>query len=165
MKVIFLDFDGVLNSFRTVAAFGSYGFPPREEKHFMRSELKLDPVAIGLVRDLCEKSGAKIVISSAWRIGTPIEHFIRLFGVYGWPDAPVIGKTDQTAEGFRGTEVADWLQIHGQTVTHHVIFDDHSDFHSGQPLVKTTRFDGLTHKCYVEALELLGEDAAMWEAA
>lgn len=163
MKVIFLDFDGVLNSFRTVVAFGRYGFPPREEKHFMRSELRLDPVAIGLVRDLCEKSGAKVVISSTWRIGTPIEHFIRLFGAYGWQDAPVIDKTPQL-DGFRGTEIMRWLEEH-QTVTHHVIFDDDSDFHPGQPLIKTTRFDGLIHKNYVDALEILGEDVAMWRAA
>ncbi len=62
MKVIFLDFDGCLNSVRSASAFGGYPWNVGIES------LKLfDQVAIALIRNFCIKYNIHIVITSTWR--------------------------------------------------------------------------------------------------
>jgi len=61
VNVVFLDVDGVLNSYRNVIAHGRFPFPNEE------SEAELDPIAIGMVRKLCEITDAVIVMHSTWR--------------------------------------------------------------------------------------------------
>ena len=55
MNVIFLDFDGVLNSVRSCLAFKTFN--------------TFDPVSVRLVNRLCDLADARIVVSSSWRIG------------------------------------------------------------------------------------------------
>ena len=60
MKVVFLDIDGVLNSYRTRAAHGEYprGFAPEDM-------LMFDQTAISLIGAIVRAAGAKVVLSSA----------------------------------------------------------------------------------------------------
>jgi hypothetical protein len=162
VKLIFLDFDGVLNSYRTVWA------APGDENGWMPEHL--DPVAIGLVRKLCELTGAKIVISSSWRIEFSIEQLKEILATKGWKDAPIIGHTMMRfSHRYRGEEVAYWLEdfeAEGNEVESYVILDDNAwfwtepregvgKFYQNQPFVKTDELEGMSIANFYSALLLL----------
>lgn len=137
MKVIFLDFDGVLNSIRTVYAY------PLMTDRFNECWEQLDPIAVMLTRRLCEEHDAKIVISSTWRKLFTIEEFKQKFlELYNW-DIPIIDMTASSSRGFRGEEINDWLEDN-QHVCKYVILDDDSDFYMDQPFVKVNGLHGIS---------------------
>jgi hypothetical protein len=165
LRLIFLDFDGVLNSYRTVwgAPQGKNGW---DENH-------LDPVSIGLVRKLCELTDAKIVISSTWRDHYSNDELKEILAKKGWPDAPIIGRTRSTLSyRFRGSEVGEWMEdfVHrdGNKVESWVILDDNhwfftektsqGSFFSEQPLVKTDELEGMSIANFYSALLHLDPD-------
>lgn len=113
MDVIFLDFDGVLNSRRFRAAQSGI----IDEKHMTS------------LRRIVEATGAGIVLSTSWRVhwdaspenrsetGREID---RIFGKYG---IEIIGKTP-VGDGFdRAREIRRWLDGHPD-VERYVILDD-----------------------------------------
>ena len=78
-KIIFLDFDGVLNSLRSYAAYG--------DATFCRT-------SVDLILTLLKQTGAKIVISSSWR-----ESFsLKQHGSCD-PTVPVVQQRDQWLTG------------------------------------------------------------------
>lgn len=118
MKVVFLDFDGVLNS----AAF--FGAGPHQLGD-------LDPVAVARLNHLVARSGARVVVSSAWRLQcSPTELEARL-AAQGYLDG-LLGVTptvplDATASVWslpRCAEIRAWLAARPEPPTHFVILDD-----------------------------------------
>jgi hypothetical protein len=141
MKVIFLDFDGVLNTAELIhSVVSSRKFTSYTEKHYE----ELDPVRVKMISDLALETGAVIVVSSSWRILHTLEELRDMLRCAGMDERVLpIDVTPNTSRGFRGQEVYDWLSDHPD-VTHHVIFDDDGDFYPLQPLVKTSWEGGLT---------------------
>ena len=144
MKVIFLDFDGVLNSQQWMDFL-------REEHHItvedlgmlQRSEMELDPDKVKLINDFATETGAKIVISSSWRILHPLNELCEMLLAAGISEENLpFDITPITVKQHRGREIEFWLSSHPDC-THYVIFDDSSDFYPNQPLVKTTWDMGL----------------------
>lgn len=154
MKVVFLDIDGVLNCHRTCIALG--GIPHNIDP---KSVAQLDPVGLSLIRRIVEASGAKVVLSSTWRI------------LHRWQDVgvaldlPIIGATPRgTLAGYeRGHEIAAWLEDHVE-VTHYAIIDDDSDMlaHQKPYFVHTSGFDGFTWANAEKLAQVLGID--VWDA-
>lgn len=143
MRIIFLDIDGVLNSW---ASF-----------------YKITTEKLQLLNDLIEQTGAKIVISSSWRIGSKdVKDFLdknfsnkRTFRL----DNPnqelidnifynnTIGLTDTFGPN-RGDEIKRWLDIYSDDVESYVIFDDDSDMLDEQleHFVQTDTYYGITDR-------------------
>lgn len=171
-KFIFLDIDGVLNSMRTVIAF------PKQ----MRDDTNLDPIALGIVKRLVEETKAVICLSSTWRKFHSLEEIRQIFRDHGYGNAPVLYQTPISDSGFRGEEIAQFLDKyeadHEIRVKSYVIFDDDSDFYtpnkelplkirnlleSGvsmrhrahQPFVQTSDSFGLTTACFFAARYIL----------
>lgn len=149
MKIIFLDIDGVMNSFRTAIAYDGYGYLGSEGH-------KCDPVAIAMLQRLCKETGAKVVISSTWRIGRAhIEDFAFL-GV------PVIDMTPVLSNCIRGDEIYHWLELTNDAsedkVTHYIILDDDSDMLESQMpnFIKVDHNTGFSFDNYQNALKILG---------
>lgn len=142
MKVIFLDIDGVLNSHRTYYTLGNI------------DEWKcLDPIAVGLIRRLCEKTNAWVVISSTWRILYDIEEFKKNFeDIYGWK-IPLIDITENLSVP-RGQEIQKWLDENNE-VNEYVIIDDDSDMLPGQNFVSVNVLHGFSITNYFEAYNYL----------
>lgn len=137
MKVLFLDFDGVLNTF-TQRNFGEQ-FSPGACKN-LKSLLRRVP-------DL------KIVVSSAWRMWG-LEYVKATLKKNGINSDRVIDITGQE-NGNRGYQIQCWLNKHPE-VTSFVIIDDESDMGElMNKLVKTSSFIGLTEKEVLQAVELL----------
>lgn len=144
--VIFLDFDGVLNSLRSALAFGGCG------RH------QFDAVAVDLMARLAGAADARVVVSSAWRVGQTVEGLRAILGEYSTTLAGrVIGMTPRGLE-CRGAEIARWLaenpNEHNRSF---VIVDDDADMLDGQlpHFVQTRHRDGFGVPEYLRALEII----------
>lgn len=134
MKVIFLDIDGVLK---------------------IGAGVELNQTCVALLREVVEKTDAKLVLSSTWRIGTGGMSRTRgALARAGWADAEFVGMTARhsgISDGGiyvgvrRGDEIAEYLREHPE-VEHYVIIDDDSDMRPEQmPFFVKTEFEtGLT---------------------
>lgn len=163
MKVVFLDFDGVLNCESWMHCVTdtrrANGFPPQSA--FDRDKEELDPSRVKLVSDFCIEESASIVVSSSWRKLMSMADLWDVLRSTGMDKAiQIIGVTPNSSTGFRGTEVLMWLDEHSVNcnVTKCVIFDDDGDFYSHQPLVKTTWEEGLLPAHIAQARELLNKE-------
>lgn len=137
MKVIFLDFDGVLNNFKD-RNFG---------EQFSISSCRNLNSLVKKVR------GVKIVISSAWRMHG-LEYCKSILEKNGINSDNVIDRTGNE-DGIRGNQIQAWLD-RNPGVKAFVIIDDESDMgHLKDKLVKTNGFVGLTTKEVDLAVDML----------
>ena len=118
--------------------------------------------AVDLLKEVVEKTGAVIVISSTWRINHSLKRFKEMFSLYGWEDAPVIDHTPRTMDGFRGREINIWIReqedFDGLKIYKYVIVDDSSDFFEEQKkhhFVHTDSVVGLTRYDADKMMEIL----------
>ena len=146
-KIIFLDIDGVLNSVRSCAALRGYPWSFEAEQMGL-----FDEVALRLMRRAIEETGAKVVVSSTWRIRRTIGELAA--GL----DMPVVGKTPRNNdERRRGGEIKDWLTDHPE-VTAYAIVDDDSDMLEEQHpfFVHTDGKEGFLFRDYEKLMAILG---------
>jgi len=153
MKIVFLDFDGVLNSHDFLHRWQENA--AREAVEFKGNEhLMLDPVAVGRVNQILAASGAKVVISSSWRHGWTIERLKEILKAVGFV-GEVIDYTPKHGKD-RGHEIDEWLQDHDEGHDPFVILDDDSDMsHMTKHLVKTAFAHGILDIHVEEAIERL----------
>lgn len=143
MRILFLDFDGVLNSRswferNREAVINATDF-------FNRAVEQLDPAAVQLVSSFVEAHDLGVVVSSTWRRLHTLDELNRMLQLRGWTAAPVMDVTPTVRTFFRGDEINTWLANHPE-VTEHVILDDDGDFHPDQNLVRTSMETGATHE-------------------
>ena len=152
--IIFLDIDGVLSStewseWRELRSL----IPPRLAQEAFDEE-RIDPNCVEHLRSVVQLTGARLVIMSTWRQRMGISEFVRLFTLYGWTEAPVMGVTPRIAGLIRGDEVAAWCANNDYDGPY-VCVDDDDDFRVGQPLVRTNREVGLTRLDAERCVEIL----------
>ena len=139
MKVIFLDVDGVLNSARDY-----YSIELSTDSH------------LELLKELIDRTGAKIVLSSSWRMGLSIRgNLVQRLADYNleiYDTTPVLYFEGRK----RGDEIRAWLDKH-EDVVNFVILDDESDMceFTKTNLVKTDTNFGLKRKNIEKAVEIL----------
>lgn len=119
IKVLFCDIDGVLNS---------RDFFFRMRNIILSANEKIDPLAVARLNKITNATGAKIVISSSWRIGflsnmDGLVQFLKLHNIAG----EIIDMTplpnDLNFSKPRWKEIRAWLHEHPE-VTSFVILDD-----------------------------------------
>lgn len=155
MKVIFLDFDGVITS--------------------VKSKWNLDPEKMDLIKYICDSTGAKIVISSSWRkydLESTIKHITTesLFtghGVFSIPEL-VVGITprfdyfydseDKYIHIPKGVEIEHYLNRYSDIDTY-VILDDDSDILLNQAdfFIQTNPYTGITKEEAERAIKILND--------
>lgn len=120
MKVIFLDIDGVLNS-------RAY-----DRKRNWDEQTDIDETRLPLVKEIIERTGAEIVLSSTWREhwsqdiskcdsdGEYITRTFKKFGLEIYDKTPDIGRYAE-----RRDEINCWLEAHPGEVDSFVIIDDY----------------------------------------
>jgi hypothetical protein len=147
MKIVFLDFDGVITSIRS----GFYN---------------LDPIAIKFLIRCCQDSDAQIVIISDWRLDNPEEFFRDIFGIWlhdDWEtpcyhdDFCVPHYSHDFVRQTRGREIKSWLDDHPD-VTEYIIIDDNDLFLDEQKpfWIKTSYDNGLLREHMVQIRKQLG---------
>lgn len=106
-KAIFLDFDGVIL--------------PLPENREVKEDLRPSTDAIIHLNVLVQLTGAKVIVSSAWRVGKSVEDLQALLSGWGFK-GKVVGKTRDSKEGDRGQEILDWVDE--ADVDQFVVLDD-----------------------------------------
>ena len=91
MKIIFLDIDGVVCILSKMRESHRWSLKRRRAKKFTYNKYKfkwettkLSSKVISTLNALVAETGAKVVISSAWRYGTTVKYFQRLFRSKGF---------------------------------------------------------------------------------
>ncbi len=149
MKVIFLDFDGVLNSEKYVRSQSEYG-------------VIIDPTRMVLLRQIIDITDARIVLSSSWRehweksdescnhTGKAINKIFNQFNLKIFDKTPSIG-------GNREEEIVSWLKSNPKT-ENFVVLDDRfldSPIIRGH-FVKTDNYrSGISEENVNEAIKIL----------
>ncbi|AGW93758.1 MULTISPECIES: HAD domain-containing protein [Cupriavidus] len=145
-RIIMLDIPGVLYSDRSRARLG--GIP---DSGTVRDVRFFDPVALGFVRRLFGVAGARVVVSDAWRRGTPAAILQQL-------DLQVEGMTPPAAGG-HGAEIAAYF-AQGNAPIHYVIMSCAAPESIPEPqrahLVSVDPAVGLTVENFQQALDILG---------
>jgi hypothetical protein len=148
MKVIFLDIDGVLNHERFY-----------KERHERRNEeagwehpySEIDITSVNNLNNLCDETGAKVVISSTWR-HSGLEYCKDALEKVGFT-GEIIDITPTHESRFRGLEILDWIKSNEELIgdryynfTEYVILDDDSDmlYWQRNNFLLIDRFVGLT---------------------
>jgi len=129
MKIIFLDFDGVLSCIRVLSWYN------------------LDIYAVNFLLWICRAAQVKIVISSTWRKNNDEQFFKNIFGEHLHED----WRTGVSENRNRGLEIDTWMQKHLE-VTNYLIIDDDTDMMDKQMshLVLTDPLDGMLYKHQME---------------
>lgn len=150
MRVIFLDFDGVIVTRRG----------PRSTAEEDQGRLLPDPALVARLNDITNATGAKVVVSSTWRLGRTVEDLRALLVAADFA-GQVIDVTPWGVDGRhveRGYEIHDWLSRHPE-VESFVVLDDDSDrgpLTSGRWRVVRGGFDrGMDETDVAEAVRIL----------
>lgn len=156
MKLIFLDFDGVINTEKHIY-----------ERHRKREnilETSFDPNAMKYLKEIVDKTEAEIVVTSTWRLGRFLktgrwEEVEDEFRKYDLPDFE--GYTPDIDNAIRGDEIQKWLDTEGRKleVNSFVIIDDDNDMgiYTETNLVQTDRYYGIRDIDAKKAIEILNK--------
>lgn len=155
-KVIFLDIDGVIQSPRYCVSTQQTGVM-----------CAFEPAAMNFLRIILENTGAKIVISSTWRIGdyeTSRNELKMIFCACGYSEIAEAFHTDWRTENLnaiRGTEIKEWLDRH-KNIKEYLILDDDNDMLPEQKdrFVKTDPMNGFLLQHFDDALMVFGIDSS-----
>lgn len=144
--------DGVLN-------YTLWYYDDRNPGNLNGEEGDIDPLCVKRINLLCEKTGAKIVVSSDWRIATNWQNRLERAGLENIIDKTpitVFGQYGKTYHFSRGEEIDMWLQWHPE-VKNYVIVDDREDMmeHQLDHFVKVNPYRGFTDEDMEKALIIL----------
>lgn len=155
MRVIFLDFDGVINSQRSFKKEAKLNRRDPSRQVIVNQTLCPDATAnLKLLMD--QVPDAKVVISSTWRRIFDLDWLKQKLSSYGLDSSRVIGITPGTDQyDMRGAEIQEWLDTN-PGVTNYVILDDNRILGHGFRFVQTTWNDGLLKKHVKKALQVFG---------
>ena len=147
MKVLFLDFDGVLNS----SGFFLLQKRKQIEVHGTSPESMICPMAASNLQFILDNVlDLKIVISSTWREVFTIEEIKKALDYHGVDSSRVIGKTDlypkeRMGSTQRGDLIKKWVD--DNKVECFAVVDDDDDMDAVETnFFKTSYNDGLTFK-------------------
>lgn len=165
MKVIFLDFDGVITT--------------------LESGWNLCPKKMKLLGEILQATDAKIVISSSWRRNTleetldfisggsihakhnPFPFLDNVVGItnrmYAFSYNDPINERSGKRPNYlipRGVEIDRWLKINGHDVYNYVILDDDNDmlYCQRNNFVQTDPYKGLSEENVEQAIKILNEN-------
>ena len=156
-RFIFLDFDGVMDTTHHTNWLYHEGLPEND-----RYGVVFNPECIGYLREIVDRTGAEIVVSSSWKDTMTYAQILQM-----WKDRDLPGfVTDvtPTCSSHRGDEIALWLgifkEMSGGEECEYVIIDDlgEMDFNEDQldHLVSVDQFYGLDEDACRRAVEILG---------
>lgn len=146
MKVIFLDVDGVLNCY------------PNDHVTHAEKKAMLHNDLVNRFKTVLRLTGAKIVLSSTWRLSKHGRNTLKSKGlnfISCTPRMPLMGGAEMME---RGKEIQAWLTDHPE-VEKYCIIDDDSDMLPHQKHFKTSfTTGGLTVEIANEVIAYLNRN-------
>ncbi len=150
MKIIFLDIDGVLVTWESLGNWGKLG----------HKGTMMAPECVKVLNEIIAKTGAKIVVSSTWRMGRTMDKLREELSEGGVDVSTVIDKTP-VLHTIRGLEIAkwvsdNWMNFLPDQIIKFCIIDDDSDMGDlKHRLVQTSMENGLTEAHISQVLSML----------
>lgn len=171
-RIVFLDIDGVLNSEPFLAERVRIRNEMRQEGKLKDEKPgalewwseQIDPTSMAVLTSILERSGADVVMSSAWRCMLEPQHLEAAMRARGFR-GKIIGSTPELWSKFgrneiilpacRGDEIQAWLDHYPADAF--LILDDRDDMGKLRPwLLQIDPIEGLREKHVGPALERLG---------
>ena len=145
MKLIFLDYDGVINTLM----FEKGNLTPRF--YFPEDNKVNNFQAVMWLNKLCLETGAKIVVTSSWRLW---DNYIEVLYQSGLMEGiEVIGKTENL--GDRDVEIREYLSNQTEPIESYVVLDDDRIIGFEKHQVKCDIYTGFNFREYRKALKIL----------
>lgn len=147
--VIFLDFEGVLNTKQYASDLRRSGKMPNDEYGYL-----FDPMAVNCLREIITEKDVDIVVTSSWR-NEGLEKLRKMWNDRNMPGrildiTPFAIDKSVIIDGYmivqRGYEIKQWLRDNGRD-RDYIIIDDQDDFLPEQHrhIVRTDKKIGLSH--------------------
>lgn len=163
MKVIFLDFDGVINSHQSAHFWHNKRDQSKWENELYESwkgtlfeyiAQEFCPIAMSNVEELIRRvPDVKVVVSSTWRLGETVESLKKIVAPAKLIADAIISVTPSGGK-IRGEEIQAWLNAN-PGVLDFVIIDDDADMGHLLPfLVKTDSRNGFTYTDMEKAVKM-----------
>lgn len=156
MKIIFLDFDGVMDTAYYSHVLGKEGRSDNDEFGAV-----FDPNCVKNLKEIVDKTNAEIVVTSSWKSLMSYEDLLNMWEQRGLPGF-VIDMTPSSPEcKHRGDEIDAWLK-ECKDKCQYVILDDfdESNFkeHQLSRLVVVNPYHGLDENVAERAIKLLSDE-------
>ena len=152
MKIIFLDFDGVMVTDRYQAQLIDSNSPLRDDYG-----AKFDPVCVENLRRIIDSTDADIVVISTWKMEMELDGIQKMWDARQLP-GKVIGVTPDIDPIHRGDEVQAWLDANPGAVRYAIIDDTpFLNFFNEEQLPHLFKVDertGLDEKTVTKVIEL-----------
>lgn len=152
MKVIFLDFDGVMDTTRYNNYLNYMGLPEHDKYGAV-----FDPNCIKNLKRIIDATGADIVVSSTWKDFMTYKEILDMWEYRQLPG--FVTDTTPTCSRKRGDEIDRWLN-ECNTKCEYVIIDDMDETqfneHQYSRLFVVNSYDGLnkqTADCIIQRLQ------------
>jgi len=121
MRYLFLDIDGVLNTYEYIWSPESKTAPVASYLEFHAQKIETDKVQI--LNRILEEIGAVVVVSAALRVGHSKEELQDILNLAGFT-GKIVGKTPSLWCRRRGQEILHWMGTHGVEPDEAVILED-----------------------------------------
>ena len=136
-KVIFLDYDGVVNTpmWNDEGTRCSFGYPHQGKVNNFQ--------AVQWLSEFCQKFGFDIVVTSTWRMDPNYKECLINGGLRSGIN--ILGRTEKLLDKTRGEEIQDYIEHHPE-ITEYFVIDDENDgmkIH-GDRFIKTMTEVGFT---------------------
>lgn len=161
-KIIFLDFDGVLNTEHYQGLLRYQGEPWQDEHGAF-----FDPNAVKQLRRIIDATGAVIVIESSWKY-LGLDAMKELWKVRNLPgrviditpssvsDEYLLKNLDTTMIHCKGMEIASWLSEQAEDIRYTIIDDEYVILDSQLPhFILTNPYEGITEEQTNRAISIL----------
>ena len=150
-RIIFLDFDGVLNTeyYQGLLQFQGKQWQDQYGAFF-------DPRAVRQLKRVIDATGADIVVESSWKY-LGLEAMQELWRVRNLPGRVIDITPSLTDNASKGEEIAAWLSEYATPDTRYVIIDDEYVVLDSQIpyFILTNPYEGLTEEQANRAISIL----------
>lgn len=150
-RIIFLDFDGVLNTeyYQGLLQFQGKQWQDEHGAFF-------DPKAVRQLKRVIDTTGADIVVESSWKY-LGLEAMQELWRGRNLPGKVIDITPSLTDNASKGEEIAAWLSEHATPDTRYVIIDDEYVVLDSQIpyFIWTNPYEGLTEEQSDRAISIL----------
>ncbi len=165
-KIIFLDFDGVLNSGDNSEVLSSLAIDSGPLRHRFYTGVVFDERCVRWLQWIVDKTNCKIVISSSWRLHYELGEMKRIWGELDLPGEIIdytpfyndllVDDGGQIMRNFeRGKEIQMWVDAYKPI--RYCIVDDEYDILFEQCFVQTDPEFGLTSETSKLVVEYLNK--------
>ena len=158
MKIIFLDFDGVMDTAYYDHILSKEGLPGNDSFGIV-----FDPICVRNLKEIIDKTGADIVVTSSWKYFMTYKDFLDMWEFRNLPGFVTDVTPTPTVRRNRGDEIDAWLN-ECDVECQYVIIDDFdgSNFNEHQlsRLLVVNPFNGIDEDIAKRAIQLLSDSSA-----